>query len=434
VPTRREFSKCLLGTGAALWSSGSLSPSNRPLLASDLRVNQSYDLLIKGGTVIDPARNLHTQLDVAVKDGKIAGLSVNIPPNGFKKIISAKGKLVTPGLIDIHVHVYEGVTESGLNADRSCLAHGVTTAVDAGSAGYPSISGFRKYIIDSSNTRLFALVDIGALGTLVGVKDTMKNLEWVNPQLTAKAANKNKPSVVGIKARLSKDIAGTLDLEGLKRAREAAEDSNLPMMLHIGDTYHPLKDILGVMRPGDIITHCFTPRPHGIVDQNGKVLPEVWEARQRGILFDVGHGTFHFSFDLAEECIRQGFLPDTISSDLAGRNVNGPVFDLTTVLSKFLLLGLTVDKVIELATIRPAHSFKFCVPLGTLEPGSPADISILELKTGTFVFTDCAGKKRNGSHKLVGTASIRDGKLFEPSGEFGRRVNKLRANTTSCGE
>ncbi|MGH9355477.1 MAG: hypothetical protein ACRD10_05045, partial [Terriglobia bacterium] len=339
MPTRREFSKSLLAGGAAVWGSDLPSRADSPPVVSQWSGLQKYDLLVKGGTVIDPARSLHSVLDVAVKAGKIAQVSRDIPPHEAQQTVSATGKLVTPGLIDLHVHVYKGVTESGLDADRSCLAHGVTAAVDAGSAGYPSISGLREYVIDASRTRLFALVDIGALGTLVGVKDAMKNLEWVNPGLAAKAADQNKPTVVGIKARLSKDIAGTLDLEGLTRAREAAEVSKLPMMLHIGDTYHPLKDILAMTRSGDIITHCFTPRPHGIVDEKGKVLPEVWEARRRGVVFDVGHGTFHFSFALAEKCLHQDFLPDTISTDLAGRNVNGPVFDLTTVLSKFLLLG-----------------------------------------------------------------------------------------------
>jgi dihydroorotase len=415
MPTRRQFSKCLLGAGAATFACGSpLRPADLPS-DSNASANRIYDLLIKGGTVLDPARKLHAALDIAVKDGKIAEISPNIAPDKSDKTISAAGKLVTPGLIDLHVHVYEGATEAGINADRYCISRGVTTAVDAGSAGYPSIAGLRKYVINTSATRLYALLDIGALGTLVGVKDAMENLEWVNPQLTARAAIANKPVVIGIKARLSRDIAGANDLEGLKRAREAAEISHLPMMLHIGDTNSPLRTILEALRPGDIITHCYTARPQGIVDSNGKVIPEVLEARQRGILFDVGHGTFHFAFDLAEKCLQQGFLPDSISSDLAGRSVEGPAFDLVTTLSKFLLLGLSIDKVLELTTIKPAHAFDFGLELGTLKPGGPADISILELREGAFEFVDAVGSKRAGRQRLFATAAIRDGKLFSPA-------------------
>ena len=410
---RREFAKSLLGVGAATFPAASILRATNLLDRPDGSPNEPYDLLIKGGTVIDPSANLHSALDVAVKDGKIAAVTANIAPNHSRKTISAAGKLVTPGLIDLHVHVYEGATEAGINADRYCLGHGVTTAVDAGSAGYPSIAGLRKYVINTSATRLYALLDIGALGTLVGIKDTLKNLEWVNPELTAKAANANRPSVIGIKARLSRDIAGSNDKEVLRRARQAAEDTHLPMMLHIGDTDLPLPQILGSLRPGDIITHCFTPRPNGIVDANGKIIPEVLEARKRGILFDVGHGAFHFGFDLTEKCLQQGFLPDSISSDLAGRSVNGPTFDLTTTLSKFFLLGVSVDKTLELATIKPARAFDYGLELGTLKLGSAADISILDLRDGEFEFVDATGSKRTGRQKLFATAAVRDGKLFE---------------------
>jgi dihydroorotase len=403
----------LLGTGAAIGTRGSLQKPWELLPDLSTRAGQLYDLLIQGGTVIDPARNVHSVLDVAVSDGKIAEISPNISPEKSRKTISAAGKLVTPGLIDIHVHVYEGATEAGINADHYCIGRGVTTAVDAGSAGYPSIAGLRKYVINPSDTRLYALLDIGALGTLVGVKDAMENLEWVNSERAAKAANDNKPVVIGIKARLSKDVAGTNDIEGLRRARRAAEDSRLPIMVHIGDTVSPLRAILELLRPGDIVTHCYTPRPHGIVDENGKVLPEIRDARQRGILFDVGHGTFHFGFDLTEKCLQQGFLPDSISSDLAGRSVNGPTFDLLTTVSKFLLLGLPLDKALELVTSKPAHVFDFGLELGTLKPGGPADISILTLQDGRFEFVDSLGSKRTGRQELFAAAAIRDGKLFE---------------------
>jgi len=415
MPTRRQFTKSLLGVAASAAAADGLWSRENLFSSEDPSAHETYDLLITGGTVIDPGANLHAALDVGIKDGKVLRLSPNIAPGTSRKVISVPGKLVAPGLIDMHVHVFEGVTEAGVNADRYCIAHGVTTAVDAGSAGFPSIVGLRKYVIDTSATRLYALLDIGALGTVVSIKDAMKNLEWVDPQMTAKAAIANKPAVVGIKVRLSKDIAGTEDMEGLKRAREAAEASQLPMMLHIGDTNSPLPAILRLVRPGDIITHCYTPRPNGIVDENGKILPEVLEARQRGVLFDVGHGAFHFGFDLTEKCLQQGFLPDSISTDLAGRSVNGPTYDLTTTLSKFMLLGLTLEQALERATSKPARALNFGLELGTLKVGDVADISILELRQGSFEFVDALGSKRTGHQELFGTSAIRDGKLYEPA-------------------
>jgi dihydroorotase len=415
MPTRRQFTKSLLGVVASAAAADGLWSRENLLSSEDPSAHETYDLLITGGTVIDPGANLHAALDVGIKDGKVLRLSPNIAPGTSRKVISVPGKLVAPGLIDMHVHVFEGVTEAGVNADRYCIAHGVTTAVDAGSAGFPSIVGLRKYVIDTSATRLYALLDIGALGTVVSIKDAMKNLEWVDPQMTAKAAIANKPAVIGIKVRLSKDIAGTEDMEGLKRAREAAEASQLPMMLHIGDTNSPLPAILRLVRPGDIITHCYTPRPNGIVDENGKILPEVLEARQRGVLFDVGHGAFHFGFDLTEKCLQQGFLPDSISTDLAGRSVNGPTYDLTTTLSKFMLLGLTLEQALERATSKPARALNFGLELGTLKVGDVADISILELRQGSFEFVDALGSKRTGHQELFGTSAIRDGKLYEPA-------------------
>lgn len=412
--TRRQFSKYLMAS--PLLASRELAwETSSPLVAAQdmgQALTQTRDLLIKGGTVIDPSQNLHALLDVAVKDGKILQVAPDIPADGSRSVISAKGKIVTPGLIDPHVHVFEGVGPTGLNADQYCLGRGVTTAVDAGSAGYFSIAGLRQYVIKPSATRIYALVDIGARGTLMGVVGNYANLDWVNAQLTARAAEANKPDVVGIKARLSREITGSNDMEVLKRALEAAEASRLPLMVHIGDSYSPLPQILRQLRKGDILTHCFTGRPQGPLDANGKLLPEMLECRQRGVLFDVGDGGPHLSFDVAEKCLQQNFLPDTIGTDLGGLSYNGPVFDLVTELSKFLLLGMTLDQVIERATVRPARMFNFGIELGTLRPGTVADITILEVREGPFVFGDSTGKKRTGRQKLQSAAAIRAGKLY----------------------
>jgi dihydroorotase len=230
--------------------------------------------------------------------------------------------------------------------------------------------------------------------------------------LTARAAEANKPDVVGIKVRLSREITGSNDLEILKRALEAAKISHLPLMVHVGDSYSPLPEILTQMRKGDVLTHCFTGRPHGPLDANGKIIPEMLDCRQRGVLFDVGDGGPHLDLDVAEKCLQQNFLPDTIGTDLGGLSYNGPVYDLVTELSKFLLLGLSVDQVIERVTIKPTRMFNFGVELGSLRPGTVADITILEVREGSFLFSDSTGKKRTGRQKLQSAAAVRAGKLY----------------------
>jgi dihydroorotase len=414
LPTRRQFSKCLVAASTTLLDPGNIWTATASSSQSDNEVVRTCDLLIKGGTVIDPSQNLHSPLDVAVKDGTILEIAADIPVSRARKAVSAKGKIVTPGLIDVHVHIYEGVGSLGVNADHFCLARGVTTAVDSASAGYATIAGLRKYVIGTSATRLYASMDSGALGLITFTE----NLEWMNPQLAAEAANHNKPAVVAITARLSRTDAGTNDLEILKRARTAAEASSLPIMVHAQGTYSPLSEILKIMRKGDVLTHCFHNRPYGLLDGNRRVLPEVREARERGIYFSVGHGS-RFSFDVAEACIQQDFMADAISSDIEANNVAGPVFDLPTTLSKFLLLGLDLDKVIEHATIKPAHIFSFGQQLGTLRPGSVADIAVLALHEGKFPLAD-SSEQRMGRQMLMSVATVRDGTLYvNRSDEFG---------------
>jgi dihydroorotase len=409
--TRRQFSKLIVGSGL-LASSDFEAAGASPAQGGEQAAALDCDVLIKGGTVIDPGQNLHAPLDVAVKDGKILELSPDIAAARAVRVVSAKGKIVTPGLIDVHVHVFEGVGPTGLNADQYCLGRGVTTAVDAGSTGYADIAGFRQYVIKPSATRVYALVDIGARGTLLGLIGNYANLDWVNAQLTARAAETNKPDVVGIKVRLSKEITGSNDLEILKRALEASRISHLPLMVHVGDSFSTLPEILVQMRKGDVLTHCYTGRPHGPLDANGKIIPEILDCRQRGVLFDVGDGGPHLDLDVAEKCLQQNFLPDTIGTDLGGLSYNGPVYDLVTELSKFLLLGLNVDQVIERVTVRPTRMFDFGAELGSLKPGAVADITILEVREGSFLFTDSTGKKRAGRQKLQSAAAIRAGKLY----------------------
>jgi dihydroorotase len=256
------------------------------------------------------------------------------------------------------------------------------------------------------------LVDVGALGTIIGIANVMKNLDWVNPELTAKAAEQNKPVVVGIKVRLQRAIEGENDLECLKRGLKAAEIAGLPLMAHIDDPYSPLQESVKLLRKGDIFTHYLNGQAHGVLDANGKILPEVLEAKQRGVYFDPAQGGGHFSFEVAEKCLAQNFMPDTISTDLTNTSALGPVYDLPTQVSKFMALGIELEEAIELVTIRPARIFDYGSPIGTLKPGSEADVSIFEVRDGNFEFVDSAREKRSGRKMLINNAAIRRGQLF----------------------
>jgi dihydroorotase len=410
--TRREFSKTCLTAGAAMLAKESAWPESAPNPPAQQGGSQKCDLLIKGGTVIDPSEKLHAVLDVAVLNGKILEVSPDISADRARQVVSAKGKIVTPGLIDVHVHAFDGVG-TGTDMDRYCLGRGVTTAVDAGSAGYPSIAGLRKFVINPSATRIKALVDISAVGVVVGVDGAMENLHWLNPQLTAKAVDANKPAVVGIKIRLAKSNVGSAkDLECLRRAVEAAQAANVPIMAHIDESFSPLPSILKMMRKGDIFTHCFNGHANGILDNNGKLLPEVLEARQRGVLFDTAQGVHHLAFDVTEKCLQQNFLPDTIGTDLSVGSVRASGFDLPSMVSKFLALGMDLDRAIERVTIRPARVFDYGLELGTLRPGNEADIAIFELREGQFEFFDSEGQMRMGRQNLLNAGTVRRGQLY----------------------
>jgi dihydroorotase len=376
-----------------------------------------YDLLIKGGKVIDPSQGVEAALDVAVQAGKVASLESSIPEEPAREVIRAQGKIVTPGLIDLHTHVFPYVGPYGIEPDPYFVRRGVTSVIDAGTSGAFTFPAFRRFIIERAATRIRALLHVVSIGMVAGSTPNMGELEdlrYCDPKLAAEAAAKNRDLIVGFKIRFSKQYTGPNDLEGMRRARSAADEASLPLMVHIGGSYSPLKEFLALMKKGDVVTHSFNSHANGLLDGSGKVAPEVLEARERGVLFDVGHGAGSFSFDVMEKCLQQGFLPDTISSDLYSANINGPVYDLLTTLSKFLVLGISLRDVIARATINSSRVFNFGASIGTLKPGAEADVSVLELKEGEFTFTDSDGKSRTGRSKLETVATVKGGKVIEP--------------------
>jgi dihydroorotase len=370
------------------------------------------ELLIAGGTVIDPASGLHDRRDVLIANGRIAdvgpGLAVS---SSADDTIDATDLLVVPGLVDLHVHVYWGVADLSVEADRTCLGRGVTTVVDAGSAGANTFPGFRRSVAEASTGRVLAYLNISATGQIDPVFGELHDLRFVDPERAAAVAVANSDLVVGFKVRVSEQLAGPNGLIGLDRALEAGRATGLPVMVHIGGTAFPIEEALDRLRPDDVVTHAYTGwQPGGIVTDAGRVMPSAIAARARGVRFDVGHGAGSFTWPIAEAAMADGFRPDTISSDLHRFNLAGPVHDLATTLSKFLLLGLSLDEVIAMATTAPATALGRGNRLGTLAVSAEADVTILRLEEGRFDLTDSAGATREARQRLVPVAVIRAGR------------------------
>ncbi len=359
--------------------------------------------------MVDPLQGMHEVTDVAIKDGLVAKVERGLSEDDAVEVVDATDKIVCPGFVDLHVHVYEGVSHYGINADEHCLKMGSTTVLDAGSAGADTFMGFRKYVIEVSETRIFAMLNISSLGMISPAVGELEDIRYADVQKAVRVCEKNKDVIMGIKVRLSREMVGNNGLQPLMKAKEAAEAVGRPIMVHIGDTPSPLREILIELRQGDILTHCFTGLPNGIIGKDGDVIPEAREAMKRGVIFDVGHGQGSFSFDIARNALQQGVEPNTISSDLHSYNVNGPVFDLATTASKFIHLGLPIEGVIAKITCIPADFLGLQGTIGTLRTGANADLVVLREESGNFVLEDSYGRKENTNHRLNPTMIMKRG-------------------------
>jgi len=365
-----------------------------------------YDLVIRGGRVLDAAQHLDRVADVAIHDGRIATIRPNIAPTAAKEVLDATGKLVMPGLIDIHTHLADK-----LLPPATCLADGVTTLLDAGSRGCDNPDDLLA-IAQGAPNRVRILLNIGHLGVLP--EGELLDIESAKVAATGQVIERNRQWIVGIKARLSRSVAGEHDLEAVRRARQVADPLKVPIMVHIGQTVSPLPEILALLRPGDIVTHLYSPAPHGILDDNGRVLPQVREARRRGVLFDVGNGrSGHITWEVAERAMQQDFLPDTISSDMTAVGRTYQVFNLPNVMSKFIMLGMPVDQVVARVTANAARAIPEFKAYGSLRTGAVADVAVLELKEGDFEFVDNADTRRIGHRKLFPYAVVVGGKRLQ---------------------
>lgn len=371
-----------------------------------------YDLLVKGGTVVDPSQGINTLCDVAMLDGRIEALDSFISPDQARRVVDASDCVVTPGLIDLHVHVYPGVSHYGIHPDAHCLARGVTTVVDAGSSGADTFDGFRRYVVDVSSTRIYAFLNVSSMGMVSPHVGELEDIRFADVERAIEVCERNRDVVQGVKVRLGRSIVGGNGLVPLTLAKRVSEAVKMPLMVHIGNTPNPLSEILAELRKGDIVTHCFHGNKDGILDQDGFVLSEAHDAVAMGVVFDVGHGQGSFSFDVAEKALAQGMVPGTISSDLHHYNVFGPVFDLATTMSKFLHLGMSLDNVVAKTTATPASLLGVTDSLGTLRRGALADISVFRLEAGSFRFEDALAKVRYGVKRLTPLCVVRGGRPF----------------------
>jgi dihydroorotase len=362
----------------------------------------TYELLIKGGRVIDPSVGLDGVRDVAIAGSRIMAIEANITGDATDTI-DARGKIVAPGLIDIHTHAGRGKDSPAL-----ALQDGVTGFVDAGSGGPDNIDEIAAVVRGGPQIGR-ALVNVATRTGFTGGE--LMDINRANVSLVRGAIARNRDVVVGVKARLTHDVAGTNDLEGLRRAQEAATSFNLPVMIHIGQSVSPMRAILPLLKRGDIVTHMYAPPPNSILDDQGRLFPDVAAARRRGVIFDFGNGVSgHFNWDMVEKATKQGFWPDTFSTDWSPASRTTGVVDFPNVMSKFLMFGMPLAQVVACATTNAAKVFDAFSDRGTLNVGAPADVAIMELREGNFEFVDNYQGKRTGRQRLFPIATVLNGK------------------------
>ncbi len=409
--------RVLLSLGAAAAAS-SLPLAVRAAMGPD----DKFDLLIKGGDVLDPSQKLRGVRDIGIRNGVIEAVEADIPAARARQVLSASGRLVTPGLIDLHAHTFPYGSGIGIPADELVPFQGTTTAVSAGDAGANNFAGYRRFIVASTRTRLYAFVHIANMGLAGFPVGELFNIDFAQIEPAARTVAENRDIALGIKVRMSENVIAQHGLEPLKRAIKAVEMAGTggKIMCHIGGVESPalMSQILDTLRPRDILTHCYSGAPNiagkftNIV-QDGKLLPAAMEAKKRGVHFDVGHGGGSFDYTVAEAAIAQGLPPDTISSDMHVFSGNSPGMPfLTWVMSKFLNMGFTLDQVVAMATINSASAIDRVPKLGTLQVGAPGDATLLEIVEGPVDFVDTRNNTRKGKVYIKPVQTVAAGIVF----------------------
>ncbi|MDA9549649.1 MULTISPECIES: amidohydrolase/deacetylase family metallohydrolase [unclassified Bradyrhizobium] len=411
--SRRDFlalSTSAAAVGLAAPARGAMGP------------NDKYDLVIRGGEVLDPSQSLRARRDIGIRWGTIEAVQETIPAERAQKSIDAAGKLVMPGLIDLHCHVYPYGSAIGIPADELVQFQGTTTVVSAGDAGVNNLAALRRFIVAQTRARMYAFVHIANNGLSAFPVAELHNIDTAQTEACAMALAENSDFLLGVKVRMSENVIFKHGLEPLKRGIQACEMCGWPakMMVHIGgvESKELMSEILDLMRPGDVLTHAYSGAPNmssvftNIV-QDGKLLPAALAAKQRGVMFDVGHGGGSFDFTVADVAIPGGCAPDTISSDIHVFSGNSPGIPfLPNVMSKFMTLGFTLEQVVAMATTAPAKIINRAPKIGTLQVGAPADVAIMELVEGPVSFVDTRNNKREGKAHLKPVQTVINGVPF----------------------
>ena len=373
------------------------------------------DLVLKGGRLIDPSQAIDRVTDIAFAGGKVSAIGDNLAGSDVRDVA---GKMVTPGLIDLHTHVYWGGTSLGVEAELLAREGGVTTFVDAGSAGPGNFHGFRRHVIEPSPVRILPYLNVSFAGIFAFSKAVMLgenvDMRLIDAREALRVAREHRDMVLGIKVRVGRSASGQSGVQPLDIALEVAAEAGLPVMAHLDAPPPSRHEVVSRLRSGDILTHCFRPFPNAPVRADGRVREEILAARQRGVIFDIGHGGGSFGFGTTRKMLAAGFLPDVISSDVHAISIEGPAFDLLTTMSKFLSLDVDLATVIRLATANPAAAIKR-PDLGTLRPGSVGEAAVLEQASGRFDYTDCIGEQMIGDRRLRSAGVVLGGRWWHPA-------------------
>jgi len=375
-----------------------------------------YDLLIKGGKVIDPAQNIGRQMDVAIQGAKIAALAESISPQEARQTVDASNKIVTPGLIDAHCHVYANVHALSTDPDSAGVRQGVTTVIDCGSAGQATFGGFPKYVIPSAQTTVYCLLHAGSVG--LSVMPELNDWSEIDAEAIKATIEAHRDLIKGIKLRLVGKLIAANGVEVFKKAKKIAKDNKLPIMVHIGDPDKQVpasvtRDFLPLMEAGDILSHIYTAQQGNVLQGTSGVIPEIKAAQERGVIFDVAQGRLNFSFRAAEQCLGAGIMPHMISSDVVAPSLTDRVYGLTAVMSRFLALGLKLEQLVQMTTINPARVFGIDSSKGSLKPGMDADVSIIEVVSSNWEPSDAEGKTRLVKDLIVPRLCVKAGKVIK---------------------
>jgi dihydroorotase len=375
-----------------------------------------YDLVLRGGTVIDPSQGLHAQRDVAVEAGRIAEVATNIDTATAKMVLDVDGKTVTPGLIDLHAHVFDGVTSNGVQPDLAGVRAGVTTVVDAGSAGSATFAAFPRHILPRNETEVLPFLHICQTG--LATNPDIIAAASIDLDATLRVVDEHKGLIRGIKARMVSPALEILGMEMPRLAKRAARESHVPLMVHIGDTQKRyradvIRDLLPMLDAGDIVTHLFTANPGGVVDANGKLVPEARELVDRGVWLDTAHGRLNFGFEVARKVLDQGLVPHCISTDLTVPGRRNTVHSLVEMMGRFLGLGFLLEQVVAMCTVNPAMVLGEQERLGSLRVGRQADISVLDVRSGDWAVYDAVGESLRISQAVVPLLAVKRGQVFE---------------------